>query len=67
MEWWTYVGYALSPFGIVGIVWLGTQIKLLILRHMKNGWLKDQLLRERWHSSASETHRRITGGQKRFR
>lgn len=67
MEWCTYVGYALSPFGVVGIVWLGTQIKLLILRHMKNGWLKDQLLRERWHSSASETHRRITGGQKRFR
>ena len=67
MEWWTYVGYALSPFGVVGIVWLGTQIKLLILRHMKNGWLKDQLLRERWHSSARETHRRITGGQNRFR
>ena len=67
MEWWTYVGYALSPFGVVGIVWLGAQIKLLILRHMKNGWLKDQLLRERWHSSASETHRRITGGQNRFR
>lgn len=67
MKWWTFVGYALAPFGVVGFVWLGAQIKVLILRHMKNGWLKDQLLRERWHSAASDTHRRITGGQDSFR
>lgn len=67
MQWWTFVGYALAPFGVVGFVWLGAQIKLLIVRHMKNGWLKDQLLRERWHSAASDTHRRITRGQDSFR
>lgn len=67
MSWTTLVGIALAPLGTVCIIWLASVIKLYIIRNMKNGWLKDNLLRERWNSSASDSHRRITGGQERFR
>jgi len=67
MDWWDVLGYAAAPLGAASIVWLGVKIKLLILNYMPNGWIKDQLLRERWHSAASESHRRITRGQKSFR
>lgn len=67
MTWVNFLGIALAPLGTVFIIWVASIIKLYIIRHMKNGWLKDQLLRERWHSSASESHRRITRGQKSFR
>lgn len=67
MTWHNLLGIALAPLGAVAIIWLASVIKIQIMRHMKNGWLKDQLLRERWHSSASDSHRRVTRGQKSFR
>jgi len=67
MNWTTLVGIALAPLGTVFLIWVASIIKLWIIRNIKNGWLKDQLLRERWHSSASDSHRRVTRGQKSFR
>ena len=67
MSWHNLLGMVLAPLGVVFLVWLSSIIKLLIIRYMRNGWVKDQLLRERWRSSASDSHRRITGGQKSFR
>jgi len=61
------LGMVFAPFVTVGIVFAAYCIKYLIVHKMKNGWLKDQLLRERWNSAASESHRRVTGGQKSFR
>lgn len=64
-NWW--LALILQPLGVVFLIWLGSAIKIYIMRNMNNGWLKDQLLRERWESSASKSHRRITGGQKSFK
>lgn len=58
---------AIYPFALICMIWVISCIKLFIIRHMQDGWLKDQLLRERWHSSTSESHRRITGGRKSFK
>jgi hypothetical protein len=61
------IALILQPLAVVFLVWVCVKIKVFIIKHMKNGWLKDQLLRERWNSSASNSHRRITRGQKSFK
>ena len=61
------IALILQPLGVIFLIWLASVIKIFIMKKMKNGWLKDQLLRERWNSSASKSHRRITGGQKSFK
>ena len=63
----TFIGFALAPLGTIALIWTASVIKLYIIRHMSNGWLKDNLLRERWNSAASNSHRRITGGQDSFK
>jgi hypothetical protein len=57
----------LQPLAVVCLIWIAAKIKSYIYNNMQNGWLKDQLLRERWHSSASKSHWRITRGQKSFK
>ena len=44
------IALAIYPFALVCAIWVISHIKLFIIRHMRDGWLKDQLLRERWHS-----------------
>ena len=61
------IAICIYPFALICLIWLISCLKLFIIRHMKDGWLKDQLLRERWRSSSSESHRRITGGRKSFK
>jgi hypothetical protein len=61
MTWHNLLGMALAPLVTVAIVYLGVKIKQVISNKMRDGWLKEQLLRERWNSSASESHRRIFG------
>jgi hypothetical protein len=67
MTWHNLLGIALAPLMTAFLVYIGVKIKVLILTKMKDGWLKDQLLRERWNSNASQSHRRLTRGQKSFR
>lgn len=58
------LGLILKPLGVLVIfVWFGGGIKWLIVRFMPECWFKRQLLKERWESAASESHRRITGGR----
>ena len=59
----TAIAFAIYPFAIVAIVWFTAKIKVWIVKYMPNGWLKHHLLRERWNSCASDSTRRITGGQ----
>ncbi len=61
------IALIVQPLAVVLLIWLCVKIKVVIIKNMKNGWLKDQLLRERWNSAASKSHRRITGGQKSFK
>lgn len=61
------IAIVIQPLAVVGLIWLTTKLKLYIFNNMKNGWLKDQLLRERWNSSASQSHRRVTRGQQTFK
>ncbi len=64
MRWYhLIVVLILYPFAQAGLIWLAAMIKSVIIRNMKNGWLKDNLLRERWQSSSSNSHRRVTGGK----
>lgn len=54
------LGVAAGPLAaliLFGVIALG--IKLLIARKMPDGWLKDQLLRERIKSRYSASNRRI--------
>ena len=62
-NWIHFLGMALAPLGLVCLIWLASVIKILIIKHMKNGWLKNQLLRQRWESASSNSHRRITREQ----
>lgn len=52
------LGLILAPIGTWALVSLAFSIKWLIHKHMKDGWLKNQLLKERYNSGASETHRK---------
>lgn len=61
------IALILQPLAVVCLIWIAAKIKYYIFNNMKNGWLKDQLLRERWNSSASKSHRRITRGQQSFK
>lgn len=61
------IAIVIQPLAVVGLIWLTTKLKLYIFNNMKNGWLKDQLLRERWNSAASQSHRRVTRGQQTFK
>ena len=61
------IALAIYPFALICLLWVISCIKLFIIRHMKDGWLKDNLLRERWHSSSSDSHRRVTNGRKSFK
>lgn len=59
MESWQ-IGALLAPVGalvIFGVIALS--IKWLIASYMPDGWLKTQLLRERWHSKCSRANRRV--------
>ena len=57
MEPWL-IAVLLKPFGaliLFGLIAL--PIRLAIERWLPAGWLKEQLLRERWHSCASRKPR----------
>lgn len=47
----------LTAFIIFGCI--AFPIKWLIATYMKDGWLKDQILRERFESKCSESTRRV--------
>lgn len=57
----TIITFSVYPFALLFLIWVCSCIKILIMRKMKDGWLKEQLLRERWQSQSSNSHRRITG------
>lgn len=61
------ISLMLYPLAMICTIWFISKIKSFIIRNMKDGWLKDQLLRERWHSISSESHRRVTGGRTSFK
>jgi hypothetical protein len=52
------LGLILAPFGTWALISLAFSIKWLIHKRMKDGWLKTQLLKERYESGASKTHRK---------
>lgn len=55
------LGMLLAPIVTFLIVLLSFYIKVFISIHMEDGWLKTQLLRERWQSAASKSNSRIWG------
>lgn len=52
------LGMMLAPLGTWAIIAFAFSIKWFIHKHMKDGWLKNQILKERFYSSASESHRK---------
>ena len=64
MNWYKIISIVLAPLGTVLLIWIASCIKIFIINHMKNGWLKDNLLRERFRSNASESTARVTRGQR---
>lgn len=53
------IGLLAAPVGALVFGGIALSAKWLIATYMPDGWLQDQLLRERWKSKCSRSNRRV--------